>query len=91
MVPAPTNCPMPDKQGGREGKCRLLSLYARPWVLDRRFASVHVPHLNDLDIAPDLILTHDTGVRGQKAHSSSELPGTGGDTTPVKGTDEEMH
>jgi hypothetical protein len=49
MVPAPTNTPMPDKQGSSEGKARLFSLYLRPWVLDGRFATEAVPHLSQLD------------------------------------------
>ena len=50
MVPAPTSTPMPDKAGDREGKARLFSLYMRPWVLDRRHASLEVPHITDLDV-----------------------------------------
>ena len=53
MVPAPSHTPMPDKQSTREGKSRLFSLYMRPWVLDRRFASRHVPHITDLDVVYD--------------------------------------
>ncbi len=53
MVPAPTHTPMPDKETSKEGKCRLFSLYMRPWVLDKRFASRHVPHIADLDVVFD--------------------------------------
>ena len=53
MVPAPTHTPMPDKEATKEGKSRLFSLYMRPWVLDRRFASRHVPHIADLDVVFD--------------------------------------
>ena len=53
MVPAPSHTPMPDKQSTKEGKSRLFSLYMRPWVLDRRFASRHVPHITDLDVVFD--------------------------------------
>ena len=50
MVPAPSGTPMPDKQADGEGKARLFSIYLRPWVLDRRFATQEVPHLADLDL-----------------------------------------
>ena len=53
MVPAPSHTPMPDKQSTKEGKSRLFSLYMRPWVLDRQFASRHVPHITDLDVVFD--------------------------------------
>jgi len=53
MVPAPSHTPMPDKETTKEGKGRLFSLYMRPWVLDRRFASRHVPHIADLDVVFD--------------------------------------
>jgi len=54
MVPAPTHTPMPDKESSRAGKSRLLSVYMRPWVLDRRFVSRHVPLMADLDVVPDI-------------------------------------
>ena len=50
MVPAPANTPMPDKAGHAEGKARLLSLYMRPWVLERVWATAVVPHIADLDL-----------------------------------------
>jgi hypothetical protein len=53
IVPAPTHTPMPDKETSKDGKCRLFSLYMRPWVLDRNFASRHVPHIVDLDVVFD--------------------------------------
>ena len=40
---------MPDQAKNREDKHRLFSVYMRPWVLDRSRASLHVPHLADLD------------------------------------------
>ena len=52
MVPAPTGMPMPDRQSTAEGCCKLFSVYMRPWVLDQRFASRHVPHIRDLDVTP---------------------------------------
>ena len=52
MVPAPSHTPLPDKQPDGEGKAKLFSLYMRPWVLDRRFATADVPHLADLDLVP---------------------------------------
>ena len=50
MVPAPANTPMPDKAGHAEGKARLLSLYMRPWVLERVWATAVVPRIADLDL-----------------------------------------
>ena len=49
MVPAPSNTPMPDKQGNAEAKSRLYSLYLRPWTLDKAIATSEVPHITDLD------------------------------------------
>jgi hypothetical protein len=50
MVPAPSNTPMPDQSGQAEGKARLFSLYMRPWVLERVWATALVPHIADLDL-----------------------------------------
>merc|ERR1712110_414350 len=36
------------KQPKHEERCRILSVYLRPWVLHRSYASAHVPHLFDL-------------------------------------------
>ena len=50
MIPSPANTPMPDKERCRDRKARLFSLYLRPWVLEHATASVHVPHITDLDL-----------------------------------------
>ena len=64
IVPAPTHTPMPDKASDKDDKCRLLSLYMRPWVLDRRFASRHVPHITNLDVVFD---------REARTHATTEI------------------
>ena len=63
MVPAPTHSPMPDKQRSEEDKSRLFSVYLRPWVLDTRFASAHVPHVIDLDLVPAVLTPSSSSVR----------------------------
>ena len=52
MVPAPTNTPMPDQAKQQDKKYLLLSLYMRPWTLQRDWATPHVPHLTDLGAVP---------------------------------------
>ncbi len=52
MVPAPSNTPMPGKEGTQEGKARLYSVYLRPWVLDHSIATEEVPHLTNLNVLP---------------------------------------
>ena len=49
-VPAPERSPMPSANKSEEERCRIFSVYLRPWVLDRNFASPHVPHIVDLDL-----------------------------------------
>ena len=54
IVPAPMNTPVPDKQSTPDAKARLFSVYMRPWVLERRFATKGIaPHLVDLDLVQD--------------------------------------
>ena len=56
VVPAPTNTPMPDRvpqypeSPGRqhEERCRLYSVYMRPWTSNERFQTDHVPLLQNL-------------------------------------------
>ena len=63
MVPSPRYTPMPDRvhlypeSPGREyeEKCRLHSLYMRPWTLNRDFATSHVPYITDLQRVPLLV------------------------------------
>ena len=50
MVPAPSRSPMPDKQDCKSKKARLFSLYLRPWVLDRRWATQEVPSITGFDL-----------------------------------------
>ena len=50
MVPAPAITPMPDKYAEGEKKAQLYSVYLRPWVLVRGWATdMVVPHITDLD------------------------------------------
>ena len=49
-VPQPTATPLSTTQLAAEERCRIFSVYLRPWVLSRRCATPHVPHLADLDI-----------------------------------------
>ena len=56
-VPQPDSTPMPDRTDNREDRSRLLSIYLRPWVLERQHASIHVPRICDLDKSlPDVSL-----------------------------------
>ena len=52
FVPQPDSTPMPDRARTVEQRARLYSVYLRPWVLSRRLASRHVPHLSTLDEIP---------------------------------------
>ena len=49
-VPQPDGTPMPERAKSREERCRLLSIYLRPWVLERQHATTSVPHITALDI-----------------------------------------
>ena len=51
MVPAPEGTPMPTQRFSAEEPGRMLSVYLRPWVLHRSYASPHVPHIADMDIS----------------------------------------
>ena len=53
LVPSPENSPMPANAGSQELKCRLFSLYLRPWVLHAAHSSPKVPHLKDLNKVPE--------------------------------------
>ena len=53
-VPEPSGTPPLKRFMSAEDKSRLLSVYLRPWVLHRRHATAHVPHVADLDI----VVTH---------------------------------
>ena len=41
---------MPTQRFSAEERGRMLSVYLRPWVLHRWYASPHVPHIADLDV-----------------------------------------
>ena len=74
LIPAPTSTPMPKSQKTVEERCRILSVYLRPWVLDRSYASEHVPHLVDLHKVISTVLankpkTRATSKRAQIADS----------------------
>ena len=54
MVPAPSSCPMPDKQRSGERRDRLYLLYLQPWVLESSWAVPGlVPHISDLNKVED--------------------------------------
>ena len=54
MVPAPTGCPMPDKQRSGERRDRLYLLYLQPWVLEASWEVPKlVPHLSRLNRVED--------------------------------------
>ena len=42
--------PLPTASLEKEESCRIMCAYMRPWVLHRRYASPHVPHISDLDL-----------------------------------------
>ena len=52
MVPSMDGVKMPDREKTREERCRLFSLYMRPWVLDATHESIYVPHLRNLGFIP---------------------------------------
>ena len=50
FVPEPEGTPMPTQRFSAEERGRMLSVYLRPWLLHRWYASPHVPHIADLDV-----------------------------------------
>lgn len=50
FVPEPEGTPMPTQRFSAEERGRMLSVYLKPLVLHRWYASRHVPHIADLDI-----------------------------------------
>lgn len=56
MVPQPTATPLPTNHLAEEDRSRIFNVYLRPWVLSRQFASPHVPHLADIDVAVTQVL-----------------------------------
>ena len=57
QVPQPTHTPLPTTRNSEEERCRIFSAYLRPWVLDRQYASAHVPHLADIDMLVSDVLS----------------------------------
>jgi hypothetical protein len=49
MVLAPTSTPIPNKNQSKEQRARICSVYWRPWVLHRAWASEQVPHIIQLN------------------------------------------
>ena len=49
-VPQPDGTPLPTTHLSEEERCRIFSVYLRPWVLNTEDASPHVPLLADIDI-----------------------------------------
>ena len=49
-VPQPDGTPLPTTHLSEEERCRIFSVYLRPWVLNTEDASPHVPFLADIDI-----------------------------------------
>eukprot|EP00435_Cladocopium_sp_Y103_P054372 s3057_g17.t1 len=50
-VPFPTSCPLPKPDMSKEEQARLLNVYLRPWTLDSKVASLHVPHIKALNLS----------------------------------------
>ena len=51
MVPAPSCCPMPDRERSADRRARLYLLYLRPWTLVPSWADKkYVPHICDLNL-----------------------------------------
>ena len=68
MVPAPTSCPMLDKQRSGERRDRLYLLYLQPWVLESSWALPGiVPHICCLNQVED-----QTCEEGTSSYSYSE-------------------
>ena len=53
---------MPANAASQELKCRLFSLYLRPWVLDDAHSSAKVPHLKQLIRVPEADTGQQTGI-----------------------------
>ena len=48
-VPTPAGSPMPRANINKDAKARILSVYFRPWTLNRQHATETVPYLGHLD------------------------------------------
>ncbi|CAL1160877.1 unnamed protein product [Cladocopium goreaui] len=50
LIPYPTTCPLPKPDMSKDAQARLLNVYLRPWTLDPKSATPHVPHISALDL-----------------------------------------
>ena len=50
LVPAPEVCPMPNRRKSKAARCKILSVYLRPWTLFPRAATMEVPFLANLHL-----------------------------------------
>ena len=50
LVPYPTACPLPKADMSKDQQARLLNIYLRPWTLAGDDATLHVPHIQALDM-----------------------------------------
>ena len=50
LIPYPTTCPLPKPDMSKDAQARLLNVYLRPWTLDLKNATPHVPHISALDL-----------------------------------------
>ncbi|CAL1151362.1 unnamed protein product, partial [Cladocopium goreaui] len=50
LIPYPTSCPLPKADMSKDEQARLLNIYLRPWTLAGDDATLHVPHIQALDI-----------------------------------------
>ena len=50
LIPYPTTCPLPKPDMSKDAQARLLNIYLRPWTLDLKSATPHVPHISALDL-----------------------------------------
>ena len=50
LIPYPTTCPLPKPDMSKDAQARLLNVYLRPWTLDLKSATPHVPHISALDL-----------------------------------------
>ena len=50
IAPAALSAPLPHKQKTKEQRCKVLSLYFRPWTLDHAEATDDVVHITQLNV-----------------------------------------
>ena len=71
LLPQSEGTPMPTQRFSAEERGRMLSLYLRPWVLHRKYASPHVPHIADLDICVSAWLLQEERLRKSRMSSKT--------------------